>query len=204
MTKKSEVFEDNYQHYCQQIAGLDFPGLVEPLGISLTGERFTIPFYGHNYQVTGNDILDESGARADYMACVVLAKYLLLAPAIPRLDPEWASFQDLRTNSQFTNTTFLVSETERPLLECFSGRVKDLEAACLRLGGVGVDIGSNHDLSMEFTALPRISLLLLFNDSDEEFPATCSILCQRQAEFYLDPESLIITAVWLTKQLCAA
>jgi hypothetical protein len=42
------------------------------------------------------------------------------------------------------------------------------------------------------SALPRISLLLLFNDGDEEFPAKCTVLFQRHAEYYLDPECLAI------------
>jgi hypothetical protein len=54
---------------------------------------------------------------------------------------------------------------------------------------------------MQFNAFPYISLLLLFNDGDDEFPARCSVLFQKQAEFYLDPESLSMTGALLTKNL---
>jgi hypothetical protein len=54
---------------------------------------------------------------------------------------------------------------------------------------------------MEFTALPKIKLLLLFNDSDDEFPASCSVLFQKQAEEYLDPESLIMIGIAFTNRL---
>jgi len=54
---------------------------------------------------------------------------------------------------------------------------------------------------MEFKILPQIDILLLFNDRDDEFPATCSVLFQRQAEYYLDPESLIMTGMAFTQRL---
>ena len=59
----------------------------------------------------------------------------------------------------------------------------------------------SYDFAMEFRLLPKIEILLLFNDRDDEFPATCSMLFQRQAEHYLDPESLIMTAISFTKRL---
>ena len=42
---------------------------------------------------------------------------------------------------------------------------------------------------------------MLFNDKDDEFPAQCSILFQKQAEFYLDPESLLMTGAVLARKL---
>jgi hypothetical protein len=58
-----------------------------------------------------------------------------------------------------------------------------------------------YDLSVRFEALPRVSLLLLFNDRDDEFPAGCKVLFNQHAETYLDPESLAMTGSFLAKQL---
>ncbi|MEZ4568056.1 MAG: DUF3786 domain-containing protein [Desulfobacterales bacterium] len=41
--------------------------------------------------------------------------------------------------------------------------------------------------SCGFTPCTPHCSLMPFNDADEEFAATCSVLFQRQAEFYLDP-----------------
>ena len=46
-----------------------------------------------------------------------------------------------------------------------------------------------------------MSLLLLFNDRDDEFPAGCKVLFNRHAESYLDPESLAMTGTFLPKEL---
>ncbi len=52
------------------------------------------------------------------------------------------------------------------------------------------NIEVNYDLSMQFDALPRVPVMLLFNDADDEFPAKSSVLFERRAEKYLDAECL--------------
>ena len=61
-----------------------------------------------------------------------------------------------------------------------------------------------YDLSVSFTALPRLSLLLLVNDADDDFPTDCKVLFQRQGEYYLDPESLAMTSGLLAKKIIQA
>jgi hypothetical protein len=46
--------------------------------------------------------------------------------------------------------------------------------------------------------LPKIPVLLLFDDADEEFPAQCKVLFERRAEHYLDPECLAILGMLLS------
>ena len=69
------------------------------------------------------------------------------------------------------------------------------------LGGYRPSISLQYDFSMQFDALPRIPILLLLNDADEEFPAHCSVLLQRRAETYLDAECLAILARMLPSNL---
>jgi hypothetical protein len=54
---------------------------------------------------------------------------------------------------------------------------------------------------MKFDPLPHIPILLLFNDTDEEFPAQCLLLFERRTETYLDVESMAILAWLLTDYL---
>ena len=39
----------------------------------------------------------------------------------------------------------------------------------------------SYDLCMQFNALPKIPVLMLFNDADEEFAAQCALLFERRA-----------------------
>ncbi len=76
--------------------------------------------------------------------------------------------------------------------EHFAGKLTALERACETLGGFPPDIELSYELSMQFNALPRVPLLLLYNDVDNEFPAHCSMLFKQGADKYLDAECLAI------------
>jgi hypothetical protein len=201
MSKKSDIFEKNYRDYCDRIADLDFGILKDRLGIKMAGENLIVPFFGKNYLISKHGILNEAGKRPNYMSSVILFKYLLLAPDRPYSEPEWISFKDFKQTSNVTNVNYYKSDIEKPIIDRFSGRLKELYRACEKFGGIDGDIGTSHDLAIQFVALPKIKLLLLFSDGDEEFPAQCPVLFQKQAERYLDPESLAMTSAFLAKSL---
>jgi hypothetical protein len=90
------------------------------------------------------------------------------------------------------------------LVRHFSGRLDQLKDACQRLEGRPGDLEVSYQLALRFKALPRIPILLLFNDEDEEFPAQCSLLFQKKAEGYLDMECLAILGWALTDTLLQA
>ena len=198
---ETTIFETYYENYRRQIAEVDFLSIKETLDITLSGNDAIIPFFGETYIVSKTGIADESGNRPDYGICVILSKYLLLCPDAPVANEEWATLKDFHKSSQFTNLNVFTSDAERPIIKNFSGRIDVLLKASQKLGGKPADLSSSYDLSMEFTALPKIKLLMLFNDSDDEFPASCSVLFQRQAEEYLDPESLIMVGIAFTNRL---
>jgi hypothetical protein len=201
MTGPENVFEQNWQEYCDQLAGIDYQTVMDILGLVSDGDRLLLPFFTKQYVVSHSAIVDMEGRRPDYTAFVVMAKYLLLCPDQAYYDPEWVAFRDFKRASHLTNVNFFSSDTERAIEKHFSGRLEELVKAGRQLGGVDHETDMPYDLSVHFQALPRISLLLLFNDDDDEFPAKCTVLFQRHAELYLDPESLAMTGASLARSL---
>ena len=125
---------------------------------------------------------------------------MLLCPdQEPPASGEWVkyhSFQDAAPFAEgFRNTA------EQPISKTFSGKLNDLKSACMRLGGQPGDAPFSCDLAIRFSALPKVNLLILFIDQDDEFPADCSILFEKHADAYLDMECLamsgMVLAVWL-------
>lgn len=198
---EENIFETHYEDYCRQVAELDFSSIKATLGIETQGQHAIIPFLDENYFISPEGIKDISGNQPHYGICVILFKYLLLCPGVPYVNKEWAALKDLKKMSQFTNLNVFTSDTEKPIVERFSGKLNALSDASLKLGGAPCDMALSYDFVMAFRILPRIEILLLFNDCDDEFPAACSVLFQRQAEHYLDPESLIMTGMAFTKRL---
>lgn len=201
MFQDSEIFEKHYHDYCAQLAAVDFESVKETLGTETDGGRMLVSFFNQEYLVSGDGISDASGNRPGYGVCVILAKYILLCPDRSHYDPEWVSFKDFKKVSHFTNVKFFASDTEQAIAEYFSGRLNPLAKASEKLGGFPCDMEMSYDLSVQFHALPRISLLLLFNDGDEEFPAQCTVLFEKHAEYYLDPESLAMSGSSLARRL---
>lgn len=188
MSEKTSIFEKTYQDYLLRIADLDFSSLKQPLGVTLYGNGVVIPLFGEAYQVSEKGIADPFGRQPSLDICVVLCKYLLLCPSASPQGRDWVSYRDLKDSGPLT--VYFLNDVERAIADHFAGRRDTLKAACLRIRGYAPDMDVSYDLTVQFDALPRIPLLLLFNDGDEEFPARCSVLFERRAEVYLDPESL--------------
>lgn len=201
MSLANPVFEKNYSYYLEEITKVDFGALKDTLGCRVDGDQMVIPFFGREYRVSPHGMTDAAGQRPKYVVCVVLAKYILRCPSVLPVGDGWVSFKDFKTTSHFTNINYFASDTERAIVKGFAGRLAALAEACRQTGGVPYEADMPYDMSVRFDALPRVSLLLLFNDRDDEFPAGCKVLFNQHAESYLDPESLAMTGSFLAKFL---
>ena len=203
-TPLSDVFDKNRIHYLEQLSTLDFEKERDTLGLLSYEGAYTVSFFNQTYRLGSDGIFDASGNVPDYMAFVIISKYLLLCPDSLAINTQWCAFREFKKMSHFTNVNFFASDTERAMTRAFAGRRNDVVKACDRLNGIPMPGEFTYDLVYRFDALPRISLLLLYNDGDKDFDAYGTVLFQRHAEEYLDPESLAVTSACLVKQLSAA
>ena len=202
MADFSYVLQRNHRNSCAQTEHVDLESIKGVLGMKSHENGYALSFFNKVIQISDNKIVAPSDNKVDHMVSVIIAKYILLSPLEPKLIPGWASLKDFKKDSNFISANAISADFERTVEKLFSGRLEDLNDACERSGGIRHDLGGvSYDLSMMFSALPRLSILLLFNDLDEEFPAKCSILFQKHAEYYLDPESLIMLVEYLITSL---
>jgi hypothetical protein len=155
-----------------------------------------ISFFGRPYRISGQGIEGPSGKQPAIGISVVICKYLLLCPEIPSLDTEWVSYRDFKDAAPLVGS--FVNNTERAIAHNFSGRLDELDAACEKLGGLNPGLDLSYQLIIKLYPLPKVPVLLLFDDDDEEFPAQCKVLFERRAEHYLDPECLAILGTLLS------
>ena len=199
MTEKSLVFEETYNNYLAQVAELDFNKIADQLGAEVVGDELIIPFFGNPHRISAEGITDPTGSRPTFSVCVVLFKYMLLCPDKTPIENDWVSYKDFKDSAPFSGA--FVSTTEVPLAKYFSGRLNDLESACRGIHGQPPATTFSYDLCMQFNALPKIPVLLLFNDADNEFAAQCMVLFERRAEKYLDMECLAMVGMLLFEHL---
>ena len=188
--EKASVFKETYQNYLDQIGEIDLDSIAEKLGGRVEKDEMVLSFFGQPYRISSRGITDPFGKQPPMGISVVLCKYLLLCPAIPSLDKEWVSYRDFKDTAPLVHS--FINHAERPIVQNYSNRLKDLAAACKKLGGKDPGLDLNYQLIMILYPLPKVLLLLLFDDVDEEFPAQCKVLFERRAEHYLDPECLAI------------
>jgi hypothetical protein len=193
--EKPSVFKETYQNYLDQIGQINLDSIAEKLGGRVEKDEMVLSFFGQPYRISSRGITDPFGKQPPMGISVVLCKYLLLCPDIPSLDKDWVSYRDFKNTAPLVHS--FVNHTERPIVQNYSNRLKDLAAACEKLGGRDPGLDLNYQLIMKLYPLPKVPVLLLFDDVDEEFPAQCKVLFERRAEHYLDPECLAIIGTLL-------
>jgi hypothetical protein len=200
--EKSPIFDKTYKDYLALVAKLDFKELQDRLGIQVTEGKAVIPFFGAPYAVSEDGIVDPSGKKPHLSVSVILCKYLLMCPGYDPIEDNWVSFKDFIDAAPLTDA--FLNYTERPIAKLFSGRLTDLERACKTIGGFLPSDEFSYDLSIQFNALPKVPVLLLFNDADDEFPALCLVLFEKRTEKYLDMECVAMVGMLLFEYLKTA
>jgi Domain of unknown function (DUF3786) len=162
------------------------------------GSGLRLRLLGREYLLSSHEVVDEAGKRASYDACIILCRYVLMCPTVVPLGEELVSFRNLKDSGPLT--VYFADNVERRIAQRFSGRLADFRRMCDEWGeAAGTE--ANVDEAARFAALPKIPLVVLFNDRDEDFPASCSVLMERRAESYLDAECLAMLCQGLARSL---
>ena len=202
MSEKSAVFETTYGQYLGQLAAIDTLDRADRLGAEVADGELVIPLYGTPYALSREGVRSLDGRPVNFAIRVVLCCYVLQCP--PRVPPpgNWMTYREFRNAGPLVG--YFTANTQKIIETSFAGRTPDLEKACRRLGARSFEDGAAYDLSMTFDFLPRIPVLLRFNDRDSEFPAQCAILFPQSAEAFLDMECMAIGGTLLAGTLTQA
>jgi hypothetical protein len=197
--EKEHVYQQTYKDYLSRIAAIDLKFAADKLDLQMSGDAVIIPFFGKSYRVSTQRIADPTGKQPHLSISVILCKYLLMCPMIVPLGGNWMSFKDFKDAAPLIQAFF--NTVALPLADSFSARLGDLESAAKKIGGYPPADDFPYDLSLQFDALSKVPLLLLFNDKDEEFPAQCSVLFEKRVEKLLDMECLAMVGMLFCEYL---
>lgn len=202
VVQPNPVFDETYRHYLSEIGRIDYHAKADLLGVKQDGSALLIPFYDTTYTVSPEGIYDLSGSRTNPAVQVILAKYVLFCDSYSAHDPD-----SLKTYRDFKGSaplhTYFKSNTTARIEVYFTGNLERLKEGAEAIGGVVMEADS-YDFSVLFYALPRIPVLLNYNDIDDIFPAGCSVLYRESAELFLDMECLAMTGALLAEKLIGA
>jgi hypothetical protein len=196
------VYNQTYHHYLEQLKAMRFAGKENLLGISVADDAVAVPYFGQSIYLTADGLIDASGKRPDFADCVVVCRYLIMCPSVEPTLNDWVAYRDFPDAGPLT--VFWSDTVEGAITKTFSGHVDRLRRASDRLGGMPAKMDIACDHCCRFAPLPKVPLLLVFNDADDDFPAAASLLFERRASTYLDAESQAILGHALVNRLMDA
>lgn len=144
---------------------------------------FTVPFLGKSYLVTypaGQVTLNDTAAPI--VTAILLLHYLAQASGIG-LSSNWVSFKELQGGSIYIEP--FQHRAIIPFVKTFGARPEDFANAAEKLGGTKANHG---DVSFIIPVLPRVPVLYILWQGDDEFPSNGTILFDNFANAYLPTE----------------
>lgn len=196
----TEVFANTYRDYLGQIKKKGIVNIAARMGVEMRDAAVPVKLFGQEFLVSEDEIEGPDGRELSFAEKVVLCKYFILYPeTAPDESAEFVSYRDFPDSAPFVGG--FKTNAELPIAKSFGGIFGELKKAAADAGGEDPEMNLGYDLTRVFAALPDIPVLLLFNDEDDEFPASALLLFQRRAQHYLDMECLAILGWLLSDRL---
>jgi hypothetical protein len=194
----------NYDRVCADLfaavaaggALRDLPSLAG----SIRAEDSFITVFNEEWCV-GADGPSRGDCRLDTTGSILVGRYLFIA-GTTELAGVWLPYRDLKGGLQFAS--FIKTHLEDRIALEFSGRVDVLRKRMLSLGARAYTGETAADLAVVVNPLPKVPVLCLFWDKDEEFPASFQFLFDASAPAYLDLESLAVALQYIYSRITRA
>ncbi len=190
MPEPNKAFKETCENYINKIQALDLREISERLGLKPSGDRFALRCLNRDYIISEQGFHTVSNESAPLDVLIVLSRYLLLCPVSEPAGAELSSFRDLKDSGPLT--VYFAHDVEMKIAMHFSGKKDELIRICRIKGGYESGVSAGYDFGARFDVLPKIPVVLLFNDKDKEFDATAKLLFEKRADAYLDAECLAI------------
>jgi hypothetical protein len=200
--ERAKVFDETYRRYLKEIQRIDFMAKAGALGLAIDNNSLQIPLYNKMYRFGADGIVGDELEVLTPAVQVMICKYILTCPLeLPAIDNTLMTYREFKDAGPLIS--YFTTNTNKTIESTFSGNLEGLRRRGQDIGGklLASDI---YDLSMEFFAFPRVPVVVNFNDRDDLFSATCSVLYRSSAAYFLDMECLAMTGTLLTGKLIAS
>jgi hypothetical protein len=197
--ERAKVFDETYRRYLKEIQKIDFLAKAKVLGVTIDNNSLEIPLYDTLYRFGTDGIICDEEETLTPAVQVMICKYILTCPPeLPATDSYLMTYREFKDAGPLIS--YFTTNTNKTIETTFSGNLEGLKKRGQEIGCklLPSDI---YDLSMQFLAFPRVPVIVNFNDRDDLFSATCSVLYLSSAAHYLDMECLAMTGTLLTGKL---
>jgi hypothetical protein len=188
-------------------AGIDPVAAAARCGVSFHGDvgegRFTVPFLGDAVAISYPELEFDPGGGLPPHVRALLVYYLATSDGSAPLG-NWRAFADL-PNGLFYSRAFQ-GYTGDALVRSVGDRAHRLSEAVASLGGHALapdELATNADSAWVLPGLPRVPVVIVWWDADDEFPARAELLFDVTASSHLPVDGCAVLGSWLTYRLIA-
>lgn len=176
--------------------------IAQKFNLKLDGQYLYINFVGQNYRIsrqTGAAEKSDDGlsyTQAGFNEVMSFLDLFGYSKDGLKLSGEW---NDIRNVSRMANSgKFVASDSWDTYAESFSGKCRELAAACERLNG---EPSSYADVSYIIKTFDFLPVMIQFWDSDDEFPAQLKLLWDKNILDYVHFETTYYIAAHLLDRI---
>jgi hypothetical protein len=144
-------------------------------------------------------VMDSNNGQELPIAFQALVLYYFYTADGAKLSDQWISFSDLQ-DGRFYSQAFQ-GYTGHMLARIFKDNIMDFEQAALAIGGIPHPIG---DVGYIIRLFPKVHLLALAWQGDEDFPSNYQILFNASVNHYLPTDACAIAGSMLTRKIIQA
>ena len=205
---KRDLAEDALVWAKERSASMDLSDLPSRIGGEIvetdSGTALKLPYFDSHVIIGDGDITFADGKELTRWEKVFIYNHLSQGGSRMPIG-KWKGFEE------FPNTVSKIKtmggQVESPLVDRFHGRLPELVAAALRIGGTDMTGKENSaDAAFFFQPFSRVPVMLLFWDEDpvDGFGATAKLLFDETVIEHLDIESIVFLSERLRQLLCDA
>lgn len=163
--------------------------------------EYHLPMWGRDIIISCPEYIARDGYTKEELSVssqALVMYHFVTTDGTPEIE-QWISFTDL-PDGRFYSQAFQ-GYTGQVLARAFNGDRARFEVAAKNIGGEHQPLG---DACFVFQLLPRISLLAVLWEWDEDFPASFRILFNALVAHHLPTDACAIAGSMLTRRLIAA
>ncbi len=187
-----------------KVCGVDLSVAASGLGCEWSGpttDLLCFRYLGQDVTLSGEGVFFDGKEVDDPRDQILLYNYVFFGGGVAR-SGEWVGMESLPNSISKVRTLRVYCE-ER-IAAHFCGRVALLRECAGRIDGVLQDMqGQGCSAAFQVEVLPRLSVMLLFWDEDQEdgFPPRVKVLYDRNVLSVLDLESLVFASERMAERL---
>jgi len=203
---KKDLARESLEWAKERAASTRIQDIVKRIGGTLIkdGDTFILelPYFSDAVLIKEGSISKRDGSELNRWEQVFIYNHMAQGGSTPPGE-NWRGLEQFP--STISKIKSMREHVEIPLVKRFKGKPDELRKAARSLGGMEIkDQKLSADVALLFRPLPRVPVLLLFWDEEEEetFDAQVKLLFDETITEHLDLESIIFLSERLRELLC--